>query len=359
MKTWPYASRPALAWAAITIFALLAFWGALTPPLSGTIRTAAVQGDVVTQITDRELYGQVIDAVAAGNPYYESVARLHRANGYPLRPSVTVRLPTLALIAAALGRIPTFILYLALIAGCIVAWSMRLRQLIPPSQRRELAPAVVLVAFLATASPVIVYFHEAWAGILIALGLALWRPDRIWPSVVALFCAALFRELAVCAMVVMLAMALFERRWKESAVWIVAIILFAGVMALHIHEVQQVVRTNDMISPGWHGLGGWPLVVSAATAMSFLIVVPRIIGAIAISVMLLGWASWRHPLAWRVVGIVLGYAVAIAVFSRRDTLYWALLFAPLLSVGLLFLPIGTLASGLRGGRARAVLEPQA
>jgi hypothetical protein len=122
-----------------------------------------VQGGVVTQITDRELYGQVIDAVAAGNPYYESVARLHHANGYPLQPAVTVRLPTLALIAAALGRIPTFILYLALIAGCIVAWSMRLRQLIPPSQRRELAPAVVLVAFLATASPVIVYFHEAWA----------------------------------------------------------------------------------------------------------------------------------------------------------------------------------------------------
>jgi hypothetical protein len=351
MKTWPYASRPVLAWIAITIYALLAFWGTLNPPVSGTIRTAAVRGGVLTQITDKELYRQVIAEVSAGHPYYDSVARLHRANGYPLQPAVTVRLPTLAVIAATLGQIPTFILYAGLIGGCIVAWSVRLRQLIEPSQRRELAPAVVLVAFLATASPVIVYFHEAWAGILIAFGLALWRPERLWPSVIAFFCAMLFREMAVCGVLVMLVMASFERRWKEAAVWTVAIIVFAGLMTFHVHAVQQVVNAGDMTSPGWRGLGSWPLVVSATTAMSFLIVVPRVIGAIMIPAMLLGWAAWRHPLAYRVLGVVIGYAIAIAVFSRRDTLYWALLFAPLLTVGLLFVPFKTLATGLRGQAA--------
>ncbi|MDB5702176.1 MAG: hypothetical protein JWL66_2375, partial [Sphingomonadales bacterium] len=105
---------------------------------------------------------------------------------------------------------------------------------------------------------------------------------------------------------------------------------------------------GDMTSPGWQGLGSWPLVVSATTARSFLIVVPRVIGAILIPAMLLGWASWRHPLAYRVLAVVVGYGIAIAIFSRRDTLYWALLFAPLLTVGLLFMPFKTLATGLRG-----------
>jgi hypothetical protein len=354
MKIWPYDSYPLFAWTAVIVWGVLAFWGALTPPLTGTIKTVTThvesghaESNTPVAMADQELYRQVIANVAAGQPYYETVAQLHRANNYPLRPAVTVRLPTLAWLSAALGPIPTFLTYLALIAACIVAWSVRLRQIIPPSQRRELAPAIVIVAFAATASPVIVYFHEAWAGILIALGLALWRPERLWPSVVALFCAALFREMAVCAMVVMLAMAGWERRWKEAAVWLALIAVFAGVMVGHFHGVAQVVRPDDMASPGWHGMGGWPLVVSATKAMSFLIVVPRVVAAIVIPAMLLGWAWWRHPLAGRVMGVVVGYGMAIALFSRPDTPYWALLFAPLLSVGLLFLPVREIAAALR------------
>ena len=52
--------------------------------------------------TDVALYETIVEGVRAGGNYYAIAARSLRAGDYPLKPFVTFRLPTLALIQAAL-----------------------------------------------------------------------------------------------------------------------------------------------------------------------------------------------------------------------------------------------------------------
>jgi len=65
----------------------------------------------------------------------------------------------------------------------------------------------------------------------------------------------------------------------------------------------------------------------------------------------MGWMSWSDRLALRVVGLVAGYSLAIALFARPDTFYWALLFSTLLLPGLIFVPdlVRDVVSGIRAG----------
>ncbi|MFX5998793.1 hypothetical protein ABTF05_20650, partial [Acinetobacter baumannii] len=80
--------------------------------------------------------------------------------------------------------------------------------------------------------------------------------------------------------------------------------------------------------------------VKTITILTGLIVFPPLLGAALVAFALIGWASWRDPLAVRVLAVTAAYAVIISLFCRTDTYYWGLMVAPVTLIGLVFAPDG-------------------
>ncbi|WP_267388265.1 hypothetical protein [Sphingomonas sp. GC_Shp_3] len=289
---------------------------------------------------DLTLYQTIVDGVRAGGDYYSVAARSLRAGDYPLKPFVAFRLPTLAVIEAALpnGAVPILLDLLAL--GVFAAWWLRLR---PAFARR--VPLVVALLLLAGGMAAFVQsdliaFHEIWAGLLIALALALRRPDR-WVEAVAFgMMAMLIRETAALFVGIMAVLAFAQGCRREAAGWAVSLGVLVVVVALHAHAVSEVVHATDAASPGWSGMLGFGFFVQAMAASTALTMLPLALAAPLVALALAGWAAWQSELGLRVTATMSGYAVLIALFARADTFYWGLMIAPTLLVGLAFAPDG-------------------
>jgi hypothetical protein len=289
---------------------------------------------------DLTLYQTIVEGVRAGGDYYSVAARSLRAGDYPLKPFVAFRLPTLAVIEAALphGAVPVLLDLLAL--GVFAAWWLRLR---PAFARR--VPLVVALLLLAGGMAAfvqsdLVAFHEIWAGLLIALSLALRRPDR-WVEAVAFgMMAMLIRETAALYVAIMAVLAFAQGCRREAAGWAASLGVLAVVVALHAHAVSAVVHATDPASPGWNGMLGFGFFVQAMAASTALTLLPLAMAAPLVALALAGWMAWQSELGLRVVATLCGYAVLIALFARADTFYWGLMIAPTLLIGLAFVPDG-------------------
>jgi hypothetical protein len=182
----------------------------------------------------------------------------------------------------------------------VFVWWLRLERLVP---FRLAALGIVLIVggTAALVQPVTGLFHESWAALLMALMIGLRRPGHAAGAIVAGTIALLVRETVLPMILVMGALALFERRWREALGWTLAVAL------------------------------------------------PRPLAAIVLLLSLFGWASVRTGWALRTSLLLLGYGAMLALFARADTFYWALLVAPLSLAGLIFVPraIATLVSATR------------
>lgn len=288
--------------------------------------------------TDVLLYESIVDSVRHGGDYYLATAQALRFGNYPLRPFVTFRLPTLAMVQAHLPPALVPMLLYALAAGVAAAWWMRLR----PALGR-LPPLIIALVLLAAGMLVYVQaelaiFHEIWAGLLIALSLAARRPGRWIESVSIGLAAMLIRETAALYVALMFLLALGDGERREALGWFVAATVFAVAVAAHAYAVSAVVRPFDPASPGWAGLLGFGFFVKAMSVSTALALFPLAIAAPLVVLGMAGWSAWRNPLALRVLVTLIGYAALIGLFCRADTFYWGLLVAPLILVGLVFTP---------------------
>jgi len=291
------------------------------------------------RMNDIKLYQMVVRDVQAGDGYYATAVRLHRENGYPLRPFVTVRLPTLAWLAANLGAIGTQLAIIALAAATAAVWLHAFVDLAPGSNTGRLTVATIAASSLLVCAPFLLTFHESWAGLLMAQSLAIWvlaqrRPHLLPFSVGLGLAAALFRELALAYLVLMAAAAVWDHRRREALAWSAAIAVLAVVLVLHAGCVAAVTLPSDRVSQGWLGLGGWPYFVATARQLMLFDGLPRPLGQALIPMCLFGWLSWNTPVALRVTGLLAGFAIAQMIFARPEHLYWLLLITPLLSAGL-------------------------
>jgi hypothetical protein len=264
----------------------------------------------------------------------DEIRRLHGA----MKPFLTTRLPTLAWSMAALPDEGARIVALRLLAALtLAAWFVRLKLWLKPPVRAALA-LLTLTSGIAPALATQAYLmHETWAGLLIALALALYRPTRWGPSVALALLAVLVRELAAPFLLVMALFALRERRFKEGAAWLASLAVFALVLWRHALAVQAQMLPSDAASPGWLAAGGWPFVLHAASWNGFVLFDQQWI-VVLFPVALLGLAAWRGGLGERIALTVFGYTVAFLLFGRRDNFYWGLIIAPLWSLGLLTAP---------------------
>ena len=286
------------------------------------------------------LYESIVAGLRGGGDYYRVAADALRQGDFPLRPFVTFRLPTLAVMEAALPDLGVLLLQYALVAAVALAWAVRLRPAF--ARTPPLLVALVLLAggLAAFVQSDLAVFHEIWAGLLIALSLALRRPGRWIESVAVGACAMLIRETAALYALVMFVLAVKDGDRREAFGWMVAVAALAVAVLAHAHAVGQVVTDADPASPGWAGMLGPGFFVRAVSLSTALMLAPAWLAALLTGCALFGWSSWRDALGERVLATLLIYGVLLSLFGRPDTFYWALMVAPLLLVGLAFVPDG-------------------
>lgn len=339
--------RPLAALAALALVATLIVLGL-------SRHSPASPQDGLGNTGDLALYSTIIDAVRGGDSYYPAAVREARNHDYPLRPAVTVRLPTYTWLMTVLPGETACRLALAVLAAATLgAWAWRLRQ-----QGHSPARCILTLMALATGvmpafTPPAYLLHEVWAGLLIALSLALRRPNAWLSSVMIGIAAALIRELAVPYLLAMAVLALKERRFREAAAWFAGIAIFALALAAHAAALSHYVTAADQASPGWLQIGGWSFVLRTAGWNVLLLASPDWVAAILVPLALLGLIA--APIDQRLLLIVFGYTGAFLFVGRDNNAYWGLIIAPLLPLGLVTAP-----QALRQciGEIRALLQPR-
>lgn len=320
--------------AVLMLATLLALGTPGPPPVShDPARRAEDRADVM-------LYESIVENIRGGGQYYPVAAAALRVGDYPLKPFVTFRLPTLAEVQATLPPTAVRFMLYALVAATAFAWYRRLAPAFVRAVPRVVAMALLAGGMMAFVQSELVDFHEIWAGLLIALSLALRRPDRWLPSVAFGLAAVLVRETAGPYLALMAFFAILEGNRREALGWLVAIGVLAIALVLHAHAVAQVVRPLDPASPGWAGMLGFGFFVKTMAISTALDLAPLWLAAPLVGLALFGWAAWHDELGLRMLTLLAGYALVLAVFGRTDTFYWGLLVAPAILVGLAFVPDG-------------------
>jgi hypothetical protein len=326
------------------LLAMIAFasWSPASAP-APKLRTSEAEH------SDLQLYRDIIAGVRAGDDYYQVTARELRKGGYPLQPFFTFRLPTHAMLYASFGERTMIVIVWLLSVGLMAAWWVRLKSILPLPL---LAGFLILVAggLGGLLQPMTGLFHESWTALLLALMIALHRPERWWPAIIAGAAALMIRELALPMILAMGGLALLEKRWREAAAWTGTVAIFAAYMTLHAHWVAEVVQPTDPASPGWSAMLGFQFALKSIAKVTFGMRLPQALASGLLLLSLFGWASVRSGWAWRATILLAGYGTMVALFARADTFYWALIAAPLSFAGLAFLPkvIADLADAVRG-----------
>ncbi|MFZ3483638.1 hypothetical protein [Sphingomonas sp. 3-13AW] len=290
--------------------------------------------------SDISVHDGVVGALKGGEAYYPATARVLRSGDYPLKPFLAFRLPTLPVVLAALpAGLPTLMLLL-LAAATLYAWWRRLRVALARPLPVLAGMLLLAAGVLALLAPDVALFGESWAGLLVALSLAVRREDRWVEAVAIATIAMLIRETAAFYAIAMGLLAFAEGRRREALGWVAGLAVLALVLVFHAQAVAQVVGPLDPTTSDVAGLHGFGFFVRAAMTATALHLLPPALGALLVALALFGWAMWDDPVALRVTVTLAIYAAAIAVFARADSFYWVFLVSPLLLVGLAFVPDG-------------------
>ena len=335
-------------WAAAALLigaSLLMLYGVLAPPAP-----VPPMRPVGVSQTDGELYRAIISRLQRGEGYYKTAADEQRMRGYPLFPWVTMRPPALAALTVAVGGESNAALLLKLIAvaaalGIVLRIHLAVRAL--PLVAVGAGIAAVAISFPAN----VVLFHESWAALLIMLSLALWSEQRFEFSFACGIAAVMIRELTLPYLGVMLVLAMMRRARNESLTWAAGIVAVSVTLALHADRVDAVRRAGDLHSPGWASAGGWPFVLRMMRETTAMGLLPSWAAAVLVPLSLIGWAGWKHPMADRALFYLVGMIGAFMLVGRPNNVYWGMLLAPMLPIGLVFVPsvTNTLWRRLREG----------
>ena len=311
------------------------------------------------ELTDVGLYRAVALRVGRGDDYYSAVVIEQRARHFPLKPFVTIRLPTLAWLTGSLGERGAWMLLVLLAAAATIGTSLRLRAVTGVPDPWVAATMLIIASAAPLVMPVVVWWHDAWAGLLIALSLACRMPGRWRASVAIGLVALLIRELALPYLCLMAALAWWEGQRREAIAWAGAILIFLAALATHATLLAPYVTGADATSAGWSSAGGLPFVLSLVRSCTIMTLLPLPAIAITMPLALLGWSGLKGDFGRRVALLLGGYLFAFLSFGRPDNFYWGLTIAPLLATGLAFAPYAVrdlvgVALGPAGARIRPV-----
>jgi hypothetical protein len=182
-------------------------------------------------------------------------------------------------------------------------------------------------------------FHECWAGLLIALSLALRTERRFAAAVMVGLAAAVIRELAMPYLLVMVALALAERRRGEAMAFSAALAISLAALGLHAAAVTALTTAHDLASPGWVKLGGWPFVMATAQWNLLALLLGKGAAAVIVPAALIGALAWTDATGLRLAALLIGYTLGFMVIGQPNDFGWGFVVAPLIGVGLALAPL--------------------
>ena len=285
---------------------------------------------------DMDLYRTINARVAAGEDYYEVATDEHRRTNYPTSPFVTVRTPVLAWTTALWGAAGWRAIAILLWVANILAWHAALAKRGSRFERMGAAGLVALFGVVALI-PEIATSHEALAGLMISLALAL--SERFFPAALALaVCASALRLLAVPFLILWTALAISQKRWSRAMALGAALVVLAIGVVLHANAVAAARLPGDLVSDGWQALIGPALPLYGINLLTILQELPAWIAGPLGVLPLLGWAALGGRMGTLAFGWFLGFGLFVALFARLDNFYWMGLVVPAYGVGLVFVP---------------------
>ncbi|NCP24447.1 MAG: hypothetical protein GW854_09915 [Erythrobacter sp.] len=285
---------------------------------------------------DMDLYRTINARVAAGEDYYEVATDEHRRSNYPTAPFVTVRTPVLAWTTALWGAADWRAIAILLWVANILAWHAALAKRGSRFERMGAAGLVALFGVVALI-PEIATSHEALAGLMISLALAL--SERFFPAALALaVCASALRLLAVPFLLLWTALAISQKRWSRAMALGAALVVLAIGVVLHANAVAAARLPGDLVSDGWQALIGPALPLYGINLLTILQELPVWIAGPLGVLPLLGWAALGGRMGTLAFGWFLGFGLFVALFARLDNFYWMGLVVPAYGVGLVFVP---------------------
>jgi hypothetical protein len=282
---------------------------------------------------DLALYDRVIARIRNGENYYDFIVEEQRQSGYPVRPGLVVRLPTLAYIQAWIGEPAQPAIAFLLMGAILMVWWRRLGE-----ERRLPAMLLILAGVAMGLNRYYFVLHELWVGMLLALAFGLHRPGKWGASLAVAALAVAIREHALPFILLMAAMAFWRRDWKEGAAWSGVAAVFLIGLAIHLRMIALQVQPDDPSSPPWlvlRGLSGW---LSYVVQSGNLRLLPHWLAGPMVILMVTGWAGWRSSAGVFGTFLYLGYGLAFMLAGRANNFYWGAVVLPVMPVGLLFAP---------------------
>lgn len=342
--SWAIRDRPLRAlprWAALAIL-LLAAAGLVWATFAFARLSSGEGGNqaVLVQpgrIGDLALYANISERVERGEDYYTAALAEQRQHDYPTTPFVTVRTPIMAWGAGLWGEAGWRVIAFALLLANVFAWTRALSG-VTTAVERIAAAVLVFAGGLAAFNAKYVVVHDLYAGLLVSLALALYRPGRWWPSWLAAAAALSIRELALPFVLLWAVFALAERRWKQAAAVGALLLLFAAGIALHAEGVAAARLPGDRTSAGWSEMIGPAMFLVSVSQLTPLLILPPWLAAPLALLPLLGWIGLGGRIGLFGSMWFAGFALALSLFAKSGNFYWALLVLPAYSAGLALAP---------------------
>ena len=311
----------------------------LSPLARGNLDLLAPHRDGASDVA---LYRAEVDRIHDGEGYYQAAAAELTARGYPTRSVFNWRTP---LPMWLLGQMPALALGKAMfgamsLALMLLAFEALAREDSANTKLRSVACVLLLTGpLLPTILGDVFIMPVLWAGVLIALSACAYGVNRPWLGVACGLAAVFFRELALPYCVVCAALAWWQGRRGELAVWMFGLLAWLAFFGLHCWQVSQLIAPDARAHrQGWIQFGGAGFVIATIQMNAYLLLLPQWVAAVYVVAALVGFAGWPTPLGTRIGLSACLFIAAFAVVGHDFNLYWGLLIAPLLCFGVVRFP---------------------
>jgi len=309
---------------------------------------------------DVGLYQAIVERVRGGENYYSILAEELPARGYPTTSIFNWRTP---LPMWLIGVLPLGVAkgLLTATALCVVLLTYGVMQREAGMLTALLAVFLLIGALIPCLLGNLYVMPVVWSGTLIALSIVGYGTNRTWLGVSAGLAALFLRDLAAGYVLISLALAIWNKRWRELGFWCGGLAGYALFFAVHTSMVLSLVRPDAVAHEGgWVRFGGAAFLIGICQMNCFLLVRPIWLSALYLVAVLFGALGWKSSFGRRTTLVVTGYLVAFAVVGQAFNQYWGSLLAPLFCLTAARFP-GVLDKLVRsaGGTAMGGQVPQA
>lgn len=319
---------------AMGVFAAL-FVGIATARSVGSPRRGG-PGDVA-------LYRAEAERIRGGEGYYDAAAAELRARGYPTRSVFNWRTPLPMWLDGKLPRPAAKVLLCGLALVLLLSTLAFVQQ-----QAGTLTGVVAGLLMTGAVMPCVLgdlyVMPVVWAGVLIGLSLTSHGLGHTRWSVAAGVSALLVRELAAVYCLTMLAVACWQRRWREALGWLSGMAAYAVFFAVHLTAVLPRISAGDVAhADGWVQFGGAAFLIGVAQMNAYLLVLPAWVAGLYLIAVLSGVAAWPTPTSLRVGMTIAAYVVVFGIVGQPFNQYWGSLLAPTFCLGAAWFPAAVTA----------------